>query len=71
MALPDPYERAVECAAAIEKAVDADLRTALTSLQMIWTPLGDHTKLMTDQQLAEEFANICEIHAKLLPIRRE
>jgi hypothetical protein len=71
MALPDPYECAAECAQAIENSVDPDLRTALTSLQRLWTTLGDHTKLMTDQQLTEEFANICEIHAKLLPIRRE
>jgi hypothetical protein len=63
MSQPDPWQRAAECAEAIQRTVDPDRRMALGYLQKLWATLSDQKNFMTQRELAEEFESIGEIHA--------
>jgi hypothetical protein len=63
MSQPDPWQRAAECAKAIQKTIDPDRRLALAHLQELWVTLGDEKTFMTQRQLAEEIESINELHA--------
>jgi hypothetical protein len=59
---PDPWQRAAECAEAIQKTVDPDRGMALGYLQKLW---GDQKSFMTQRELAGEIESIGELHADL------
>ena len=63
MPQPDPWQRATECAAAIQKTFDPNRRSALAHLQQLWIALSDQKTFMTQRQLAEEIESISELHA--------
>ena len=63
MSQPDPWQRATECAEAIQRTFDPDRRLALAHLQQLWIVLGDQKTFMTQRELAEEIEGISELHA--------
>ena len=63
MSQPDPWQRATECAEAIQRTFDPDRRLALAHLQQLWIVLGDQKTFMTQRELAEEIDSIGELHA--------
>jgi hypothetical protein len=63
MSQPDPWQRAAECAEAIQETVDPDRRLALAYLQELWVALDDQKAFMTQMELSEEIESISELHA--------
>jgi hypothetical protein len=63
MSQPDPWQRATECAEAIQKTFDPDRRIALAYLRKLWVVLDNQRTFMTQRQLAEQIESIGEIHA--------
>jgi len=62
MSQPDPWQRATECAEAIQKTFDPDRRLALAHLQGLWVTLSDEKNFMTQRELAEEIESISKLH---------
>lgn len=67
MSQPDhPWQRAIQCADAIQTTLDPMRRKALRKLQDLWVAL-DHEKIfMTHRELAEEIESLGNIHAGFL-----
>jgi hypothetical protein len=63
MSQPDPWQRAVQCAYAIQMTFDPVRRKALRQLQDLWVALDHEKTFMTHRELAEEIESIGEIHA--------
>jgi hypothetical protein len=63
MSQPDPWQRAVQCADAIQKTLDPVRRKALRQLQDLWVALDHEKTFMTHRALADEIESIGEIHA--------
>jgi hypothetical protein len=68
MSQRDLWEKAAECARAIEATGDPLQREMLTHLQTLWTNLANESPFMRPDNLEEQIAAISEIHADLIQI---
>jgi hypothetical protein len=59
----DPWEKAAECARAIDATSDPEKRKFLTHLQALWTNLANEAPFLADATLADQFTAIDRIHA--------
>ena len=62
----DPWQRAVECARALESTNDPEQRLTLAHLQRIWITLGNEQTFMTKAELAEEVRAIDWLHLQFV-----
>jgi hypothetical protein len=62
----DLWDKAAECARAIEATRDPFQREILTHLQTLWTNLANESQVVGRDQLAEEIATISKFHADLV-----
>jgi hypothetical protein len=63
----DPWEKAAECARAMEAAGDPTRLEMLTWLRELWINLANEHQLLDASELAKQIAAIARIHAELLP----
>jgi hypothetical protein len=61
----DPWEKAAECARAIEATSDPEKRKVLSHLQALWTNLANEGPFLGDATLADQISMIGRIHADL------
>jgi hypothetical protein len=54
MSQVDPWEKAAECARAIEISLDPLRKAVLSDLQHMWIALGNQRNFLTQDELAEE-----------------
>ena len=62
----DLWDKAAECARAIEATSDPFQREMLTHLQTLWTNLANESQVVGAIQLADEIATISKFHADLV-----
>jgi hypothetical protein len=63
----DPWERAAECARAIQATSDPRMREMLTHLQELWTSLGNSGPFLTGSIFTDHMvASMNKIHAELM-----
>jgi len=60
------WEKAAECARAIEATTDPARREMLTHLQMVWANLANASPLLGRAKLADQVAAISGIHVDLM-----
>jgi hypothetical protein len=63
----DPSEKAAECARMIEATTDPHTREVLTNLRNLWVHLANESRLLTNDELAEQIKAISQIHAGIMP----
>jgi len=61
----DPWEKAAECANAMQSTADPQLRTMLTSLRDLWIGLANESRFMSADAVAREVEAIARLHAEL------
>jgi hypothetical protein len=66
MSQRDRWEKAAECARAIEATTDPARREMLTHLQMLWTNLANAGPFLGRAKLADQVAAIGRIHVDLM-----
>jgi hypothetical protein len=66
MSQRDLWEKAAECARAIEATTDPARREMLTHLQMLWTNLANAGPFLGRAKLADQVAAIGRIHVDLM-----
>jgi hypothetical protein len=54
MSQVDPWEKAAECARAIQISLDPHPKAVLTNLQQMWIALADERRFLTSEELARE-----------------
>jgi len=59
----DPWEKAAECARAIQISTDPHKKDVLTNLQQMWIALANQRHLLTQEQRAREAQKIGRLHA--------
>jgi len=64
MSQVDPWEKAAECARAIQISIDPHRKAVLTNLQQMWIGLGNQRDFLTQEQLAREAETIGRLHVK-------
>jgi hypothetical protein len=62
----DPWEKAAECARAIEATSDPTRREMLIHLRMLWTNLANESPFLNVENLGDQVAMIGRIHADLM-----
>jgi len=63
----DPWEKAAECAQAIEATDDPNRREMLTHLRDLWVTMANERHLVHSSELTNQLAGLAKIHAGLLP----
>jgi hypothetical protein len=58
----DPWERAAECARAIQETVDQQRRAILVNLRELWISLANERDVMTDEAFALEVETVGRLH---------
>jgi hypothetical protein len=71
MSQRDLWEKAAECARAIEATSDPTQREMLTHLQTLWTNLANESPFLVDAKLADKIAAISGIHIDLIQAAAE
>ena len=61
----DPWEKAAECARAIELSLDPRRKAELTVVQHMWIALANERNLLTSQEMAQEIETIGRIQVRL------
>jgi hypothetical protein len=64
MSQVDPWEKAVDCARAIQISIDPHRRAVLFNLQQMWIALGNQRDFLTQEELAREVETIGRLHVK-------
>jgi hypothetical protein len=64
----DPWERAAECARAIQDAVDQQRRAVLVKLRELWISLANERNVMTDEAFALEAETVGRLHMEWLGV---
>jgi hypothetical protein len=64
MSQVDPWEKAAECARAIQISVDPHRKAVLINLQQMWIALGNQRDCLTQDELAREAETIGRLHVK-------
>jgi hypothetical protein len=59
----DPWEKAAECARAIEFSLDPIRKAMLHNVQYMWMELGNKQQFLTDDQLVREAEAIGQFHS--------
>ena len=59
------WEKAAECARAIQISLDPHRKAVLSNLQQMWMVLADERRFLTPQELAREVEAIGRLHAGL------
>ena len=65
MSQVDPWEKAAECARAIQISLDPHRKAALANLLQMWIVLADERRFLTAEELAREVETIGRLHAGL------
>lgn len=65
MSFVDPWEKAAECARAIQGTVDPHRRTVLTNLQRLWIRLANQRDFLTEEQVANEAEKIGRLQVEV------
>jgi hypothetical protein len=60
----DPWEKAAECARAIEISMDPHRKAVLTNLEQMWIALANQRNFLTKDELAREAETIGRLHVK-------
>jgi hypothetical protein len=60
----DPWEKAAECARAIELSIDPHRKAVLTNLEQMWIALANQRNFLTKEELAREAETIGRLHMK-------
>jgi hypothetical protein len=61
----DPWEKAAECARAIQRTIDPHRRTVLTNLQKLWIALANERDFLTEEQVADEAEKIGRLQVEV------
>jgi hypothetical protein len=61
----DPWEKAAECARAVEDNLDPHRKAELTVLQHMWVALAAERSCLSPLELAQEIEKIASLHAEL------
>jgi hypothetical protein len=61
----DPWEKAAECARAIQGTIDPHRRAVLTNLQKLWIALANERGFLTDEQVADEAEKIGRLQVEV------
>ena len=64
MSQVDPWEKAADCARAIEISIDPHQKAVLINLQQMWIGLGNQRDLLTQEELAREVEKIGRLQFK-------
>jgi hypothetical protein len=64
MSQVDPWEKAAECARAIQISIDPHRKAVLINLQQMWIALGNQRDFLTQGELAREAEAIGRLHVK-------
>ena len=59
-----PWEKAAECARAIQICIDPHRKSVLINLQQMWAALGSQRDFLTHEELAREAETIGRLHVK-------
>jgi hypothetical protein len=65
MSQVDPWEKAAECARAIQLSLDPHRKEALTNVQQMWIVLASERRFLSPQEVAREVEAIGRLHATL------
>jgi hypothetical protein len=65
MSLVDPFEKAADCARAIQISTDPLRKGVLYNLQQMWVALATERAYLTSEELAREAEKIGRLHIKL------
>lgn len=65
MSAIDPWEKAAECARAMQRTVDPHRRAVLTNLQKLWIALANERDFLTEEQVADEAEKIGRLQVEL------
>jgi hypothetical protein len=65
MSVVDPFEKAADCARAIQISTDPVRKDILHNLQQMWIALATEKAQMTPEQLSREAEVIGRLHLKL------
>jgi hypothetical protein len=65
MSSVEPWEKAAECARAIQATVDPQRRAVLANLQTLWIALANQSGWMSAEQLAREAETIGRLHVEM------
>jgi hypothetical protein len=60
----DPWEKAAECARAIQISTDPHRKAVLINLQQMWIALGNQRTFLTQEEIAREAEAIGRLHVK-------
>ena len=60
----DPWEKAADCARAIQICIDPHRKAVLINLQQMWIALGNQREFLTEEELAREVEMIGRLHLK-------
>ena len=64
MSQVDPWEKAAECARAIQISIDPHRKAVLINLQQMWIALANEREFLTQEELAREAETIGRFHVK-------
>jgi hypothetical protein len=65
MSAIDPWEKAAECARAIQRTIDPHRRAVLTNLQKLWIALANERDFLTEEQVADEAEKIGRLQVEV------
>jgi hypothetical protein len=65
MLAADPWEKAAECARAIESTADRQDQAVLTSLRDLWISLANARNFMSTREFVNEVERIGRVHREL------
>ena len=65
MLAADPWEKAAECARAIESTADSQDQAVLTSLRDLWISLANARNFLSMKEFANEVERIGRMHREL------
>ena len=61
----DPWEKAAECARAIQATIDPHRRAVLTNLQKLWIALANEREFLTEEEVADEAEKIGRLQVEV------
>jgi hypothetical protein len=65
MSIVDPWEKAAECARAIQRTIDPQRRAVLTNLQRLWVGLANERDFLTEEQVANKAEQIGRLQVEV------
>jgi len=71
MSQVDPWEKAAECARAIEISIDPHRKAVLDNLQHMWIALAGERGSLSSEELAREVETIGRLHTTLAGTDRD